>query len=69
MGSHGRPRLSEAHRHDDRGMTTAEYAVGTVAVIGFGGILAKALTDPTVQAMLVKVIAYLVNLIWGGGDI
>ena len=27
------------HRHDERGMTTAEYAVGTVAIITFVGVL------------------------------
>lgn len=34
----------------DRGMTTAEYAVGTVAACGFGGVLYKVLTnDATVR--------------------
>ena len=32
----------------DVGMTTAEYAVGTVAACGFGGILYKILTSDTV---------------------
>ena len=36
----------------DRGMTTAEYAVGTVAACGFGGILYKILTSPDVARML-----------------
>ena len=27
------------HGTDDSGMTTAEYAVGTVAACGFGGVL------------------------------
>ena len=36
----------------ERGMTTAEYAVGTVAACGFGGILYKILTSPDVTRML-----------------
>ena len=31
----------------DSGMTTAEYAVGTVAACGFGGILYKVVTSET----------------------
>ncbi len=40
----------------DAGMTTAEYAVGTVAACGFGGILYKLLTSPEVVQMLKDVI-------------
>ncbi len=36
----------------DSGMTTAEYAVGTVAACGFGGILYKILTSDEVGRML-----------------
>lgn len=36
----------------DAGMTTAEYAVGTVAACGFGGILFKLLTSDSVVKML-----------------
>lgn len=36
----------------EQGMTTAEYAVGTVAACGFGGILYKILTSPDVTRML-----------------
>jgi hypothetical protein len=36
----------------DAGMTTAEYAVGTVAACGFGGILYKVLTSDSVVKML-----------------
>jgi hypothetical protein len=38
------------------GMSTAEYAVGTVAACGFGGILVKLLSSPDVQALLGQVI-------------
>jgi hypothetical protein len=43
-------------RHDD-GMTTAEYAVGTVAAVAFAGILLKVVTSPTVHAALTAIIA------------
>ena len=43
-------------RRDDAGMTTAEYAVGTVAACGFGGILYKLLTSETVSSLLQDVI-------------
>lgn len=40
----------------DAGMTTAEYAVGTVAACGFGGILFKIITSDTVINLLKEVI-------------
>jgi hypothetical protein len=44
--------------HDaDAGMTTAEYAVGTVAACGFGGILYKVITSPEVLNLIKDVIA------------
>jgi hypothetical protein len=46
----GRHRFVRAGRDD--GMTTAEYAVGTVAACGFGGLLYKVLTSPEVLDML-----------------
>ena len=44
-----------APRPED-GMSTAEYAVGTVAACGFGGILVKLLSSPDVQQVLWQVI-------------
>lgn len=41
----------------EAGMTTAEYAVGTVAACGFGGILYKVITSPEVLGLLRDVIA------------
>ncbi len=42
----------------DIGMTTAEYAVGTVAACGFGGVLYKILTSDSilklVESLVVK---------------
>ena len=50
----GRARRLRAGR--EQGMTTAEYAVGTVAACGFGGILYKILTSPEVVQLLKDVI-------------
>ena len=41
---------------DEDGMTTAEYAVGTVAACGFAGILFKLLTSDAVVKMLKDII-------------
>lgn len=40
----------------DAGMTTAEYAVGTVAACGFGGVLYKLLTSESVIKLLGDII-------------
>ena len=40
----------------DDGMSTAEYAVGTVAAVAFAGILLKVVTSPSVQAALSAII-------------
>jgi len=37
---------------DDTGLTTAEYAVGTVAVAGLGGLLLQLLTSDPVRDLL-----------------
>lgn len=44
-------------RPAEAGMTTAEYAVGTVAACGFGGILYKVVTSPEILGLLRDVIA------------
>lgn len=36
----------------DAGMTTAEYAVGTIAAVAFAGLLLKVLTSDTVASAL-----------------
>jgi hypothetical protein len=48
-------RLPRGWRRDD-GMTTAEYAVGTVAAVAFAGILLKVVTSPAVQSALTAII-------------
>lgn len=41
-----------AHLRNEKGITTAEYAVGTVAGCGFAGILIKLLTSDWGQGLL-----------------
>ena len=40
----------------DAGMSTAEYAVGTLAAVAFAGLLFKVVTSGTVQAALTGLI-------------
>jgi len=40
----------------DEGMTTVEYAVGTLAAVAFAGVLLKVLTSDTVQAALASIV-------------
>lgn len=42
--------------HDETGLTTAEYAVGTVAVAGLGGVLIKLLTSEAVRDLIWTVV-------------
>ncbi len=49
--------LRRAHQlRSESGMTTAEYAVGTVAACGFGGILYKILTSDEVVSLLKSIL-------------
>jgi Protein of unknown function (DUF4244) len=50
----GRRRLRQVA--SDAGMTTAEYAVGTVAACGFAGVLYKLLTSSTVVSLLTGIV-------------
>lgn len=43
-------------RGGDAGMTTAEYAVGTLAAVAFAGVLLKVVTSHTVQAALAAIV-------------
>lgn len=51
-------------RRDDRGMTTAEYAVGTVAACGFAGVLLKLLTSDTVLGLLGDLVRKALTLVF-----
>ena len=48
----------------DEGMTTAEYAVGTIAAAGLGGVLLKMLTSPEVQALIWKIVQQAFNILF-----
>ena len=50
-------RLQTVRTSDDAGMTTAEYAVGTVAACGFGGVLYKVITSGPVLDLVTSVIS------------
>lgn len=52
-------------RREQRGMTTAEYAVGTVAIATGVGVLIKVLSDPKFQEALWTVIQSLIKVIQG----
>ncbi len=52
-------------RHDDDGLSTAEYAVGTVAVAGLGGLLVKLLTSEWLFDMLLRIIERAFSVIFG----
>jgi len=40
----------------DAGMTTVEYAVGTLAAVAFAGVLLKVLTSDAVQSALTAIV-------------
>ena len=40
----------------ESGMTTVEYAVGTLAAVAFAGVLLKVLTSDAVQAALSSIV-------------
>lgn len=46
----------------DLGMSTAEYAVGTVAACGFGALLYKILTSDTVLQLVTSLISRALHL-------
>ena len=50
---------------DERGMTTAEYAVGTVAAASFAGLLIKLLTSDPVQDLLLRIVKAALGMAFG----
>jgi Flp pilus assembly pilin Flp len=50
---------------DETGLTTAEYAVGTVAVAGLGGVLIKLLTSDAVRDVLWNLISGVLSRFFG----
>ncbi len=52
-----------ARLRDQRGVTTAEYAVVTAAGVGFGGILIQLLTSDWGQSLLKKLFDFFLSMI------
>lgn len=52
-------------RQDERGLTTAEYAVGTCAVTGLAGLLLKLLTGQDMINLIWKIIMHAFSRIFG----
>ncbi|MCA0296730.1 MAG: DUF4244 domain-containing protein [Actinobacteria bacterium] len=50
-------------RRNQRGMTTAEYAVGTVATVSFVGILLAIIGDPAFQKAIWTIVAALIKAV------
>lgn len=48
---------------DQRGMTTAEYAVGTVSACGFAGLLYKLLTSGFGQDLLTGLLNKIIDIL------
>ena len=49
----------------DEGLSTAEYAVGTVAVTGLGGLLIKLLTSEWLYSVLQRIIESAFAVLFG----
>ena len=77
VASDGRPSTSPPRREprgrlarrlravdSEAGMTTAEYAIGTVAACGFGGVLYKLITSDFVFGLLKTVISRALQLVF-----
>ena len=59
-----------AKLRDEKGMTTAEYAVGTVATVSIVGVLLPIIHSPEFQKHLMNIVGMLIDLIvtvMGGG--
>ena len=48
-------------RRDDRGMVSAEWAVGILAAIAIAGVLLAVVTNGAVQDALLKFILFVIN--------
>ena len=57
-------RLQTMRTSEDAGMTTAEYAVVTVAACGFSGVLYKVITSPQVLELVTNVLSRALKLVF-----
>lgn len=49
--------------HSEMGMTTAEYAVGTVAACGFGAVLFKIVTSDAVAELMTGLLRHALSVL------
>lgn len=50
-------------RRDEKGMTTAEYAVGTVATVSIVGVLLAIISTPMFRELLMNIVGGILDLI------
>ena len=55
--------MQDTHPHDDDGITTAEYAVGTAAGAGFAALLYKMLTGGFGDQLLGRLFDHVMGLL------
>jgi len=55
--------MQDTHHHDERGITTAEYAVGTAAGAGFAALLYKMLTGGFGDQLLGRLFDHVMGLL------
>jgi hypothetical protein len=55
--------VTVAGRRKQRGMTTAEYAVGTVASVSFVGIIIAIIQNPEFQRALWQIVAAIIKAV------
>jgi hypothetical protein len=55
--------MTTHHDHDERGITTAEYAVGTAAGAGLAGLLYKLLTGGFGNELLTTLFDHVLGLL------
>lgn len=63
-GGHMRTFIARFAKEED-GLSTAEYAVGTVAVAGLGGVLIKLLTSTEVRDLIWTVLSNAFSSMFG----
>ena len=52
---------TELGRRDERGMVSAEWAVGIIAAVAIAGVLLAIITNGQVEAVLLKFILMVIN--------
>ena len=56
-----RRRTARAGRRNERGMVSAEWAVGIIAAVAIAGVLLAIITNGQVEAVLLKFILMVIN--------